>query len=97
MTDDQKKLLAVFESKIRQLMSIYEKQKKETEALKEELANKKNDVQAAQQEIERLNLKYETLKIARVVQIRQDEAAGAKKRLSKLVQEVDKCIALLNE
>ena len=96
MTDDQKQLLTVFESRIRQLMSMYESLKEKNETLNRELINRNNEIQATKQEIERLNLKYENLKIARIVSIRQDEITGAKKRLSKLVQEVDKCIVLLN-
>ncbi|MCL2650470.1 MAG: hypothetical protein FWD60_05505 [Candidatus Azobacteroides sp.] len=97
MTDDQKQLLAVFESKIHQLMSMYNVLKEENTALKNELSEKNEILQAAKEDIDHLNLRYENLKIARVVSIRQDEITGAKKRLSKLVQEVDKCIALLNE
>ena len=97
MTDDQKQLLAVFESGIRQLMFLYKSLKEKNEVFNEELVQKDNEIQELRQEIERLKLKYETLKIARVVSIRQDEITGAKKRLSKLVQEVDRCIKLLNE
>jgi len=97
MTDDQRQLLADFESKIRLLMSSYAKLKGEYKALKEESANKDNEIQAKNEEIERLNLRYETLKIARVVSVGQNEMTGAKMRLTKLVQDVDECIALLNE
>ena len=96
MTDDQKQLLAVFESKVHQLMLMYKALKEENEALKNELSERDKIIQAAKEDIDQLNLRYENLKIARVVSIRQDEITGAKKRLSKLVQEVDKCIALLN-
>jgi len=97
MTDDQRQLLAVFESKIHQLMSMYKALKEENTALKNELSEKNKIIQTNKENIDHLNLRYENLKIARVVSIRQDEITGAKKRLSKLVQEVDKCIALLNE
>ena len=97
MTENQKKVLATFESKVRQLMVMYESLKKENTTLKQDLSDKNKEILEAKEEIERLNLKYENLKIARVVSIKQDEISGAKKRLSKLVQEVDKCIALLNE
>ena len=96
MTDDQKQLLAVFESRIHQLMSMCKALKEENAALKNELLEKEAIIQAARENIDHLNLRYENLKIARVVSIRQDEISGAKKRLSKLVQEVEKCIALLN-
>ena len=97
MTADQKQLLAVFETRVHQLISMYETLKEENRRLNGELSQKDNEICAAKEEIERLNLKYETLKIARVVSIRQDEITGAKERLSELVQKVDKCIALLNE
>ena len=77
-------------------MLMYKALKEENAALKNELSERDKIIQAAKEDIDQLNLKYENLKIARVVSIRQDEIAGAKKRLSKLVQEVDKCIALLN-
>ena len=96
MTDDQRQLLAVLDSKIHQLMLMYKTLKEENTALKNELSEKDEIIQASKENINHLNLKYENLKIARVVSIRQDEITGAKKRLSKLVQEVDKCIALLN-
>jgi len=96
MTDDQKQLLAVFEAKVHQLMLMYKTLKEENAALKNELSGKDELIQAANERIDQLKLQYENLKIARVVSIRQDETIGAKKRLSKLVQEVDKCIALLN-
>ena len=76
MTDDQKQLLAVFESKIHQLMSMYKALKEENAALKNELSEKDKMIQAAKENIDHLNLRYETLKIARVVSIRQDEITG---------------------
>ena len=96
MTDDQKQLLAVFESKIHQLMLMYKALKEENAALKNELSEKNEIIEAAKENIDQLNLRYENLKIARVVSIRQDEITGAKKRLSELVQEVDECIVLIN-
>ena len=96
MTDDQKQLLAVNESRTHQLMRMYKALKEENTALKNELSEKDKLIQTAKESIDHLNLRYENLKIAKVVSIKQDEIARAKKRLSKLVQDVDKCIALLN-
>ena len=44
-----------------------------------------------------LNTKCDNMLTAKVVSINEGEAKSAKMRLSKLVREVDKCIALLNE
>ena len=96
MTDDQKQLLTDFESKVHHLMRMYEELKERNTALNDKLSERNQLVQDTNEEIERLKTRYESLKIARIVSISQDEISGAKERLSKLVREVDKCIALLN-
>ena len=47
--------------------------------------------------IEELNAKCDNMLTARVVSVNEGEMKSARMRLSKLVREVDKCIALLNE
>ena len=44
----------------------------------------------------RLQSDYANLKIAKMLDICSNDIENAKSRLSKLVREVDKCIALLN-
>ncbi|MDR0505885.1 MAG: hypothetical protein LBH32_03575 [Dysgonamonadaceae bacterium] len=44
-----------------------------------------------------LKYKYDNLKMVKIISVKQDDFKAAKNRLSKLVREVDKCIALLNE
>ncbi|MDR0543094.1 MAG: hypothetical protein LBH19_12905 [Dysgonamonadaceae bacterium] len=97
MTEEQSKLISVFESRVRRLMQI-------CDALKQENSDLKLQIEAMQQsqnELEEANktikVKYDNLKMARIISVRQDDLKGAKNRLSKLVKEVDKCIALLNE
>ncbi len=97
MTDDQKKLLAEFETKVRKLMFTCQTLQTENKELMRQLLEKEEEIQIAKNEISSLNTKYENLKIARIISVKQDDINGAKQRLSKLVREVDKCIALLNE
>ena len=40
---------------------------------------------------------YTNLKTARIISINDNELRDTKQRLARLVREVDKCIALLNE
>ena len=49
-----------------------------------------------QVEQEELKAAYESLKIAKMIEISDTDMKNAKSRLSKLVREVNKCIALLN-
>ncbi len=97
MTEDQKKLLAVFEARIRQLMFMYNTIKSENATLKAQLSVKEQELQSALNEIKNWNAKYDNLKMARIISVAQDDFQGAKKKLANLVREVDKCIALLNE
>ena len=97
MTEDQKKLLAVFDVRVRDLMKLCDKQKHEIKELERVLAHKENELQQAIQTIGDLSTKCDNMLTARVVSVNEGEMKSAKMRLSKLVREVDKCIALLNE
>ncbi|MDH6305319.1 hypothetical protein M2459_002419 [Parabacteroides sp. PF5-5] len=97
MTDDQEKLLAGFEDKFHELLAKYNEQEREIERLNDDLEIKNKELQLAKQEISKLEAKYDFLLIARKISEDKAEMKHAKERLSKLVREVDRCIALLNE
>jgi len=97
MTEEQLKLAANFEARVRQLMFLCDELKQRNANLEGDLAKEKEKNQSLEEEIKRLTIKYDNLKLARIIEVKQGDFQGAKKRLSKLVREVDKCIALLNE
>ncbi len=96
MTEDQKKLLAVFEVRVHDLMALCSEQNQKIDELTEALSQKEDTLRQAMETIEGLNTKYDRLLAARVVSAGEGEMKNARVRLSKLVREVDKCIALLN-
>ena len=97
MTEDHKRLLAVFEVRVRDLMELCDKQKQRIGELEGFLVQKEEELQQAIKTIEELNTKGDNMLTARVVSVNEGEMKSARMRLSKLVREVDKCIALLNE
>ncbi|MBC8603406.1 hypothetical protein H8784_16965 [Parabacteroides acidifaciens] len=97
MTEDHKRLLAVFEVRVRDLMELCDKQKHRIGELEGFLVQKEEELQQAIKTIEELNTKCDNMLTARVVSVNEGEMKSARMRLSKLVREVDKCIALLNE
>jgi predicted RNase H-like nuclease (RuvC/YqgF family) len=97
MTDDQVKMVANFEARVRQLMFLCERLKQENADLKSLLVGQKALNESLTEENEQLKNKYDHLKMAKIISVRQNDFNTAKKRLSNLVREVDKCIALLNE
>lgn len=97
MTEEQKRLLAVFDVRVRDLMDLCSKQKHKINELERILTSRENELQQAMQTIGELSTKCDNMLTARVVSVNEGELKSAKMRLSKLVREVDKCIALLNE
>jgi hypothetical protein len=97
MTGDQERLLAVFEVRVRDLMDICDKQKRKIEELTHSLESKSKELEQATETIEAWKAKYDSVLTARIVSVNKKEVKSAKMRLSELVREVDKCIALLNE
>ena len=97
MTEDHKRLLAVFDVRVRDLMELCDRQKQKINELESSLAKKEGELQQAMKSIEELNANCDYMLTARVVSVNEGEMKSARMRLSKLVREVDKCIALLNE
>ncbi|MDU1889106.1 MAG: hypothetical protein E6767_00330 [Dysgonomonas sp.] len=96
MTEKDKKLLAELETRMRQLMYLYNTLEDENAQLKQQLAEKDSAIEVLHAESEQLKTKYENLKFAKSFSSgNENEMQEAKRRLSKLVREVDKCIAML--
>jgi FtsZ-binding cell division protein ZapB len=95
MTEEQIKIAANFEARIRQLMFLCDNLKRENADLKSRLTAQQASNDLLTTENKNLNTKYNTLMMARIISVRQDDLKGAKNRLSKLVREVDECIKVL--
>ncbi|NDW18036.1 hypothetical protein D0T53_03780 [Dysgonomonas sp. 216] len=96
MTDEQEKMLAEFEIRMRQLMYLCDSLKEQNVSLKAELQEKDKIAHSLQIELAQMKMKYDNLKLAKAIQTGEsDELQNAKLKLSRLVRDVDKCIALL--
>lgn len=96
MIERERKLLAEFELRMKQLMYLCDTLKTENLSLKNKLAGKDTEIDHLKTEIEQLKYKYDNLKFAKAITLgNSEEAQESKKRLSKLVRDVEKCIALL--
>lgn len=96
MTEAQEKLLVVLETRIHDLMALCDGQKQKITTLSSLLQEKEQELKRALEQVELLNAKYESLLTARIVSADSREVKDAKSNISRLVREVDKCIALLN-
>ena len=97
MTEEEKKLLNSFETQLRHLIYLHDELKRENAELKKLLENEKLKNEKVQAQYDELEVYYTNLKTATAISLNGSDVKETKLRLSKLVREVDKCIALLNE
>ena len=97
MADEQSKLLISLESEVRHLMRLYQEMKDGRDDLAAKLKKTEEELSDTQQIVQDWEMKYQDLKLAKVVSISEQEARKTQNRLSKLEREIEKCIALLNE
>ncbi|WP_108822863.1 hypothetical protein [Dysgonomonas sp. Marseille-P4361] len=96
MTEKDEKLLAEFEIRMRQLMYLCDKLREENALLKKNIQQKDTSINSLSSELEMLRTKYDNLKFVKSFSSEdKKDVDQAKLRLSKLVREVDKCIAML--
>ena len=90
------KTLATFETRLRQLILRFQELKKENEELYSMVEKGEKDLSELKAKLEQQQNDYQALKMAKMVEITDGDLKGAKDRLSKLIRDVNKCIAILS-
>lgn len=89
-------LFANLEVRIRQLMYYCDSLKEENSRLMKEIEEREDAVFLLEEKNQKLEQKYSNLKFAKSLESGDnEEREEAKRRLSKLVRDVDKCISIL--
>lgn len=96
MTPNEK-TIATFETRLRQMIFRFQELKKENEELWEQISKNEQDIKQLQAKLEQGQNDYNSLKMARMIEITDGDLDGAKDRLSKLIRDVNKCIAILSD
>lgn len=96
MTPNEK-TIANFETRIRQLILRFQEMKKENQDLYESLEQSEKSIAELRDKLEQQQNDYQSLKMAKMIEITDGDLAGAKDRLAKLIREVNKCIAILTD
>jgi predicted nuclease with TOPRIM domain len=91
------KALATFETRIRQMILRFQELKKENKSLYDMLQKNEQDMNQLRQQLEQQQSDYNSLKMAKMIEITDGDLTGAKDRLSRLIRDVNKCIAILSD
>ena len=97
MTEEDRKLIGSFEGKLRHLMFLFDELKQENADLKLLLTQKDKELKQLELSRKELEARYTDLKMARTISLYDKDIKDTKQRLTSLVREVDKCIALLSD
>jgi 2',3'-cyclic-nucleotide 2'-phosphodiesterase (5'-nucleotidase family) len=91
------KTLANFETRLRQMILRFQELKKENVRLYASVENSKKEIAALSDKLEQQQNDYNSLKMAKMIEITDGNLTNAKDRLSKLIRDVNKCIAILSD
>ena len=95
MTESEK-ALTTFQTRVRDLIHRFQQMKKENEELFAMVEKNEADIKALKRKLEQQERDYQSLKMAKMMEITDGDLDGAKNRLAKLIRDVDKCIAILS-
>ena len=82
---------------IEHIISKYELALSENISLKEELEKCKTELEERNTRIEELEHKVELIQLGEAFRASSDDVKEAKKKIARIVREIDKCISMLND
>ena len=89
--------LTTFETRVRQMLLRFQELKKENENLQSLVEKNEQDIRDLQAKLTQADHDYNSLKMAKMMEITDGDVEGAKARLTKLIRDVNKCIAILSD
>ena len=84
-------------ARIEQIISKYEVALSENISLKEQLQKALEEIEEKDDRIKTLEQKVEQIQLADAFSVSSGDVKEAKKRIGKIVREIDKCISMLND
>ncbi|MBQ5971685.1 MAG: hypothetical protein IJL45_04700 [Prevotella sp.] len=95
--DANEKNLTQFATRVRQVIFQYQTVQKQNADLNSQIEALDARIKELESQLQQAHIDYESLKMAKMIEISDGELDSAKKRLSKLIRDVNKCITLLSE
>ena len=96
MTSNEQTLLK-FQTRVRHMILRFQELKKENEELYAMLDKSEKDIENLRTQLAQSTNDYNSLKMAKMIEITDGDLENTKARLSKLIREVNKCITILKE
>lgn len=95
--DANEKILSLFSTRVKQMILQYIETKKENDNLYAMVDERDLRIKQLESQLAQAERNYNSLKMAKMIEITDGDMEEASKRVSKLIREVNKCITLLSE
>ena len=95
--ESNEKTLNTFATRVRQMILQYAELKKENDELYALVDQREQEIKQLQEELSQTEADYNSLKMAKMLEVTDGDMEGAQKRVAKLIRDVNKCITLLSE
>ena len=90
-------IIATFQTRVRDLLRRFQELKKENADLYELVEKNEQDIKELQAKLTQADHDYQSLKMAKMLEITDGDLEGAKTRVAKMIRDVNKCIAILSD
>ena len=91
------KTLVDFETRVRQMILQFQELKKENMQLQQQIGEQATEIEELKARVTQADNDYNSLKMARMLEITDGNLEEAKERLAKMIRQVNKCIAILSD
>lgn len=94
--DANENMLTLFTTRVRQMLLQYEDTRKENAELRAVISERDAKVKQLEELLAQASNDYDTLKMAKMIEITDGDLETAKKHLARLIRDVDRCATLLS-
>ena len=95
--DANEKTLNLFTTRVRQMLLQYKELRQENNDLYQMVDERDKEIALLSAQLTQSQTDYQSLKMAKMLEITDGDMESAQKRLAKLIRNVNKCITLLSE
>ena len=89
--------MADFETRVRQMILQFQELKKENMQLQQQIGEQATEIEELKARVTQADNDYNSLKMARMLEITDGNLDEAKERLSRMIRQVNRCIAILSD
>lgn len=95
MTESEK-ILALFTTRVRQMILRYKEIKTENEELYAMVDARDKEIEVLKTQLEQSQNDYKCLKTARMIEVSNEDVETSKKKIAAMIRDVNRCITMLS-